>query len=90
MPGQADHFPRKVQDLHRLSHIEYEDLAALCVGAALENQVHCLRYGHEITDDIRVRHSHRTAVLDLLAEDRDDAAVAAQHVAEADGSILGL
>ena len=86
---QLDEVAGQCVDLHRGAHVQHEDLAALRVGAGLQDQTHRLGDGHEIADDVRVGHCDRPAMGDLLFEQRDDAAVAAQHVAEAHRHKLG-
>ncbi len=88
--GELDQVFCQIQYLHRFSHIQDKDLAALCIGACLQYQGYCLRDSHEVADDIRICHGHRTAFRDLPFEQRDHAAVAAQHVAETHGHEIGL
>ena len=88
--SQLDHAARQGVDLDTLAHVEDEDLVALAHDGGLHHQTAGLRDGHEETCDVGMGHRHRTTVLDLLAETRDDAAVAAQHVAETRGDELGL
>ena len=87
--GEADEVARKRVDLDGAAHVEDEDLAATGVGAREEDEADGLGDGHEVADDVRVRDRDGTALLDLLFEDRDDAAVGAEDVAEADGHELG-
>ena len=88
--GESDQVPGHVVDLHRLSHVEDEDLAALRVVRRLEHQGDGLRDGHEVADDALVGDGHRTALRDLLLEERDDRAVGAEDVTEADRDEVGL
>ncbi len=88
--GESDEVPGHVVDLHRLAHIEDEDLAALRVMRRLEHQRDSLRNGHEVADDALVGDGHRTALCDLLLEERDDGAVGAEDVTEADRDEVGL
>ena len=83
MTGQADKVAGHGVDLHRLAHIQNEYLAALGVVSRLQHQRHRFGDGHKEAGDLRVRHRYRAALSDLLFEQGDDAAVAAQHVAEA-------
>ena len=87
--GEADQVPGQGVDLHRLAHIQDEDLSALGVGASLHHQAHRLRDGHEIADDVRMGHGHGAALLNLAAEQGDDGAVGTQDVSEADRHKLG-
>ena len=88
--GESDQVPGHVVDLHRLAHVEDEDLAALRVVRRLEHQGDGLRDGHEVADDTLVGDGHRTAFCDLLLEERDDGAVGAEDVTEADRDEVGL
>ena len=88
--GESDQVPGHVVDLHRLAHVEDEDLAALRVVRRLEHQGDGLRDGHEVADDPLVGDGHRTALRDLLLEERDDRAVGAEDVTEADRDEVGL
>ena len=40
---EPDHAPREVEDLHRLAHVEDEDLAAAADRAGLDDERHRLR-----------------------------------------------
>lgn len=88
--GESDEVPGHVVDLHRLTHVEDEDLAALRVVRRLEHQGDSLRDGHEVADDPLVGDGHRTTLRDLLLEERDDRAVGAEDVTEADRDEVGL
>ena len=88
--GESDEVPGHVVDLHRLTHVEDEDLAALRVVRRLEHQGDGLRDGHEVADDTLIGDGHRTALCDLLLEERDDGAVGAEDVTEADRDEVGL
>ena len=88
--GESDQVPGHVVDLHRLAHVEDEDLAALRVVRRLKHQGDGLRDGHEVADDPLVGDGHRTALRDLLLEERDDGAVGAEDVTEADRDEVGL
>ena len=88
--GESDEVPGHVVDLHRLAHVEDEDLAALRVVRRLEHQGDGLRDGHEVADDPLVGDGHRTAFCDLLLEKRDDGAVRAEDVTETDRDEVGL
>ena len=88
--GELDQVPRQGVDLDGAAHVQHEDLAALGVDPRHHHQTHCLGDSHEVADDVRVGDGHRTALFDLLLEDRDHRAVAAQYVAEAHGHELGF
>ena len=80
--GELDQILRQRQNLHRLSHIQHEDLTALSVSPRLQNQRNSLRDRHKITYDIRMRYRNRAAGCNLPAKQRNHAAVAAEHVPE--------
>ena len=86
--GQADHIAREIVNAHRLAHVQHENLAAARIGAGLENELYSLGNGHEIADDALVRHGDGAALRNLLAEERNHTAGAAEHIAEAHGNIL--
>ena len=88
--GQADQVSGQRVDLDRLTHVEHEDLAAVCVSARLKHQADRLRDRHKIADDIGMGDRYRAALRDLLLEERDDRTVAAQHVAKAHRDEFGL
>ena len=57
--GKLDHAPRQVGDAHRAAHVEHEHVAARTHRAGLDDQLRCLGNGHEVTDDVRMRHRDR-------------------------------
>ncbi len=87
---QPDHILREIEDLHGLAHVEHEDLAALRIRAGLQHERNGLGDRHEISDDIGMSDRDGSALRDLLLKKRDNAAVAAEHIAEANGHELGL
>ena len=86
--GQGDHPPGQVYDLHRLSHVEDEDLPSLAHGPCLEHERARLRDEHEVADDVRMGDGDRSTVAYLLLEDGDHAAVGAQDIAKPGGDEL--
>ena len=83
--GEPDHVAREVEDLHRLAHLEHEDLAGAGAEVArLDHELDRLRDRHEVARHVGMGDRHRPALLDLRAEDRDDAARGGEDVAEAD------
>ena len=90
LAGEADHLLGQVADLHRLAHVEREDLAALANAGGLQDQLAGLGNGHEVARDFRVRHGDRAAVADLPAEQRHHRAGRIQHVAETHGHEAGI
>ena len=87
--GEGDHPLCEIHDPDRLAHVEDEDLTALAHRAGLEHKFAGLRDEHEEADDVRMGDGDRASVADLLPEDRNDAAVGAEDVAEAGGDELG-
>ena len=81
--GKADQIAGQVDDLHRLAHFQHEDLAALAHGRRLQHQLRGLGNRHEEAGHAGIGDGDRSAAADLVLEDRHDAAVGTQHVAEA-------
>ena len=88
--GQLDQVSGQGVDLHGPAHVQHEDLAAVGIGPGQHHQAHRLGDGHEVPDHVRMGHGHGAAPGDLLLEDADHGAVAAQDVAEADRHELRL
>src|SRR5690606_16820172 len=82
---QADQVARQIDDLHRLTHVEHEDAAALSHHAGLQHQLRRFRNGHEVTADLRMGDGDGAAGGNLFAEFGDDTAGAAKQVAETHG-----
>src|SRR5271157_3394389 len=89
LPGKADQVVRQVQDLYRFTHVENKNLPASAQGTSLENQLRRLGDGHEVAGHLWVRDGHRLPAADLLLEQRDNAAVGSQDVAEPDRDQAG-
>lgn len=89
--GSAElyHAAGEVVDFDGLAHIEHEDFAAFAMGACLEHKFAGFGDEHEVADDTRVGNGERPAILDLLTEQGDDTAIAAEHIAEAGGDETG-
>ncbi len=83
--GQRDHLAGEVDDLDRLAHLEHEDVAGLADRLGLQHEPRGLGDGHEVAGDLGVGDRERSAVAQLLLEDRHDRAAAGEHVAEAHG-----
>ena len=79
----------KIDNLDGFAHIEDKDLTTLAHGASLEHEAAGLRDEHKVTYDVGMGDLDWTAILDLLAEDRNNASVAAEDVAETSGDELG-
>ena len=69
-------------NLHRLPHIQHEHITTLPHGTSLDHQLSGLGNGHEVAGDLRVGHSHRPTVANLLVEARNHRARGAQHITE--------
>src|SRR5258708_1191324 len=72
-PGESDHPLGKVDDLHRLTHVEDVDRNARMpcpkgVACGSDDEVASLPDGHEVADHVRVRHRERPASLHLSLE----------------------
>ena len=80
---EADQLFGDVNDMHRLAHVEDEDLPALPQNGCLKHQRHRLGDGHEVALHLRMRHRQRAAVLKLVEKERQHASPAAEHVSEA-------
>ncbi len=80
---QADHALGQVEDPHRLAHLQHEDLAALGEHRGLEHELDGLLDAHEEPGHAGVGDGDRPTGGDLAGEGGDDAAPAAEHVAEA-------
>src|SRR3954471_13354538 len=65
---EADHVSREIHNLHRLAHIEHEQLATTALGPSLQNKLHGLGNRHEIATHVRMCHGHWAAVLNLAQE----------------------
>ena len=76
-------------NLDGLAHVEHEYLAAVGDTRSLEHEVHRLGDGHKVADNVGVSHGDGLALLYLALEQRDDASVAAEHVAKARGHEFG-
>ena len=83
--GEADQLAGQVGDFHRFTHVEDKDLAALGEGAGLDDEARGLGDGHEIARDLRVGHRDLALLPDLLLEQRDHAAIAAEDIAKPHG-----
>src|SRR5262245_36474516 len=81
--GQSNHLARQIDDAHRLSHVEHENLPSGSHGSGLQHELGRFGDRHEVTRDLGMRNRHRATLRDLLAELRDYTSRAAQHVAEA-------
>src|SRR6476660_221719 len=80
--GEADKVANQVQDSHRFAHIQDKDFSAFAHAGGLQHQLHRFRDGHEVAPRVGIGHCHRTAGGNLLFEQRQRTAVAAQHITE--------
>ena len=87
--GHLDHAAGEVDDFDGLAHVEDVDLAAFAHGAGFEHELAGLGDGHEKAAHFGVGDGDGLPPLYLLAENRDDGAVGAEHVAEAGGDEAG-
>ena len=70
------------------SYVEYIDFTTITHRAGFQYQLTSLGDEHEIADDIGVSHRNRTAIFDLLLEERNDRTIAAQYITETGGDKL--
>ena len=87
--GQADKVAGEVDYFYWGAHVEDEDFAALGEGAGLEDELRGFGDGHEVALHVGMGDGDRAAGGDLFFEEGDDAATAAEDVAEADGGESG-
>lgn len=85
----ADHDLGQVLDADD-RHLGDEDLAAAGEQAGVDDQAGGLGDAHDEAGHLGIGEGDRAALADLLAEDRDDRAARAQHVAEAGGGVDGV
>ena len=88
-PRELYHALGKVDNADWGSHVEDEDFASLAHGAGFEDELACLWDEHEEADDVGMGDGDGTTLEQLLPEDGNDAAVAAQDIAKAGGDELG-
>ena len=81
---QVDHLLGQIANSHRLAHVEHEHVAARAHRARLNHQRGGLGNRHEVAVDLGMRDGDRSAVANLLAEQRHHRARRSQHVAESD------
>ncbi len=81
-PGQLDHALGQVCNFYGFTHVQYENLAATAHAGRLKYQLRGFWNRHEVTGDVRVGDGNRPAFGDLFLKLGDDAAGAAQHIAE--------
>src|SRR5690606_23122782 len=87
---ELDHAIGEIPDLHRLAHVEDEQVAARRIGAGEHDEPRRLGDRHEESRDLRVGQRDRAAGRDLAREQRDDGSGGAEHIAEADHGELGV
>src|SRR5579859_4432606 len=67
-PGKLNHLLGQVTNSNGFAHIKHKYVPAVANGSGLQNKACRLRNSHEITSDLRVRHSHRPTGRDLTLE----------------------
>src|SRR5262245_15500358 len=80
--GQADQISREVDDFHLLAHVEHEDLLPCGKNGRLQHEFDRLRNEHEVAADLRMRDGDGSTGANLVHHPRNDAAIAAEDVAE--------
>src|ERR1022692_1529625 len=88
-PREQNQVSGQIDDLDRLAHIEDANLATLADHRGLQHELAGFWNGHEEAPHFGMGYGHRPASRDLLLEDRNNATIRAQHVAEAHGDVLG-
>src|SRR5690625_1470797 len=83
--GEADEVARQVHNFDRLAHIEHIHVAVAVHRTGLHHELRRLGDRHEITHHLRMRDCNRPAALDLILEQRDHAAAAAEDVPKSHG-----
>ena len=86
---EAYHVLRQIGDFDGVPHVENKDFTAVSERCRLHDEGAGFGDGHEVADDVGVRHRDGSARGNLLLEIGNDGAVAAEHVAEARGDELG-
>src|ERR1035437_4940855 len=81
-PHEIDHPPRQIPDPDRLAHVEHEHIAALRHRPRLDHELRRFRDGHEVADDLGMRHGDRPTGFDLLIEQRHHRTRRRQYIAE--------
>ncbi len=83
--GETDHLTGEVDDPDGFAHVQDEKVAAGSERSGLEHQPRGFGDGHEIAGHCWMCDGDRPARANLLTEDRYDAAVRTEYIAEADG-----
>ena len=87
---KADELLGKIHDLDRLAHVQHIDIAALGQRTGLQHQLGRFRNGHKVALNVGIRQGNRPAFFDLGLKQRNDAAVAAQHIAKTHSHTLHI
>ena len=72
--GQPHQIPSQVEDPNGLAHVQHEEVRAATKGGSIEDQPRGFWDCHEESCHFRVRHGEGLSVLQLLPEDRNNAA----------------
>jgi len=88
--GEANQLAGQIDDFDRLTHVEDKDLAPLGQRSSLDDETGGLGDGHEIARDLRMGDGDFALILDLLFEQWDHAAVAAENIAKSHGGKIRL
>ena len=87
---QFNHTLSQICNSHGFTHIKHEYLTAITLRTSFKHQLTSLRYQHKEAYDSLVCHRHRTTILNLFAEQRDDGTITTQHIAKTSGDKLCL
>src|SRR5262249_32595206 len=88
-PTQSNQVPCKISNANRLTHIENENLGTLAYGGGMQDKLDGLLDGHEVASRLWMGHSDGPASCNLELENRDDTAIASQHISEPHRNKLG-
>lgn len=80
--GEGYHSFCQIDNLDGFAHVENEDFASISHSTGFEDEAAGFRDKHEIANDVGMGDFYRTAILDLLAEDGNNGAIAAKDIAE--------
>ena len=80
--AEPDQVACNVEHLQLRAHVQNKRFAAMGEDRCAQHELNRLRNEHEISLNLRVRDGHRTAGADLINHPGNDAAIAAEDVAE--------
>ena len=87
--GKFNHTGSQIDNLHSLSHLKDKNLIAFTHRSSFHYQATSFGYSHKETDDIRMSHCDRTAILDLFLKAGNYRTVTTQYIAKAGSDKFG-